>query len=303
MYKMRVRYKILVLLLLVTVTITPASTQEINARIIINSDKIQGNKQVFTSLEGALTEFVNNRRWTDATFHVNEKIDCTMTFIINERDGDNFKSELQLQARRPVYNSSYTTTLLNIRDTQLDFTYVEFTPLEYAENSLENNLTATVVYYIYLILGFDFDSFSPKGGSAFFQQALQIVNLAQSNPGWNGWKAFDNNRNRHAIITALTENNGDSMRDMWYTYHRKGLDEMVANADRGRTNIIQALPVLKEYKSARPVSILLQMFADAKLDEIVAIYSKANTQEKQDGYTMLFALYPTQGNRLEALKK
>jgi hypothetical protein len=278
--------------------------QEMNARITINSDKIQGtNKQVFTSLQNALMEFVNNRKWTDATFAANEKIDCTMTIIINEHTDNNFKSEIQIQARRPVYNSNYTTTTLNIQDKQLDFEYVEFSPLEYTNNTLESNLTTTIVYYIYLILGFDFDSFSPKGGTAFFQQARQIVNLAQSQPGWNGWKAFENDRNRYAVIMALTENTADVFREMWYSYHRKGLDEMAANADRGRTTILEALPALEQLKSVRPTSVLLQIFLDSKLDEVIAIYSKANAQEKQTGLKMLSNLYPTASTRLEALNK
>jgi hypothetical protein len=281
-----------------------ASAQEINARITINSDKIQGtNKQVYTSLQNTLTEFVNNRKWTDATFSANEKIDCTMTIVINEHTDNNFKSEIQVQARRPVYNSGYTTTLLNFQDRQLDFEYVEFSPLEYTNNTLESNLTATIVYYVYLILGLDFDSFSPKGGTDFFRQALQIVTLTQSQPGWNGWKAFESDRNRHAIITALTESAADSFREMWYNYHRKGLDEMAANADRGRTSILETLPALEQLKSARPSSVLLQIFSDAKLDEVIAIYSKANMQEKQAGFKMLSTLYPTSSTRLEALKK
>ncbi|GHU82413.1 DUF4835 domain-containing protein [Bacteroidia bacterium] len=281
-----------------------AEAQEMNARITINSDKIQGtNKQVFTSLQNSLMEFVNNRKWTDANFSVNEKIDCTMTIIVNEHTDNNFKTEIQVQARRPVYNSGYTTSTLNIQDRQLDFDYVEFSPLDYTANTLESNLTATIVYYIYLILGFDFDSFSPRGGTTFFQQAQQIVNLCQSQPGWNGWKAFDSNRNRHAIITAITENQGEGFRDMWYTYHRKGLDEMAANADRGRTTLLESLPALETLKSARPTSILLQMFSDAKLDEVVAVYSKANTQEKQAGLKMLSNLFPAASSRLEPLKK
>ncbi|MDR1556465.1 MAG: DUF4835 family protein [Tannerellaceae bacterium] len=288
--------------LLILTTAFAAVSQEINARITINSDKIQGtNKQVYTSLQNALMEFVNNRKWTDAAFAVNEKIDCTMNLIVNEHTDNSFKSEMLIQARRPVYNSGYTTTLLNFQDRQLDFEYVEFSPLEYTENTLESNLTATIVYYIYLILGFDFDSFSPQGGTAFFQQAQQIVNLAQSQPAWNGWKAFDNDRNRHAIITALTENTSETFREMWYNYHRKGLDEMAANADRGRTTILEALPALEQLKSARPSSVLLQLFSDAKLDEVIAIYSKANMQEKQAGRTMLSNLYPTASTRLEAL--
>lgn len=282
-----------------------AEAQELNARVTINHDKVQAtNKQVFGTLEKALTDFINTRRWTDATFALNERIDCSFTLIINEMPADNsFKGEIQIQARRPVYNSSYTTTLLNFRDTQLDFDYVEYEPLEYTENTLENNLTATVVFYIYLILGLDFDSFAPEGGNVFLQQTMQIVNLAQAQPSWTGWKAFDSNKNRHAVATALTENTAEEFRQLWYTYHRKALDEMAANPDRGRTSLLTALPALVTYKSARPTSVLLQMFADAKLDEIVSIYSKATAQEKQEGYKMLFNLYPTETTRLESLKK
>ena len=147
------------------------------------------------------------------------------------------------------------------------------------------------MFYIYVILGIDFDGFSPKGGSVFFQQAQQILTLAQSEPSWNGWKAFENDRNRHALITALTENQSEGYRQFWYDYYRKGLDEMVANADRGRTNILEALPALTALKSARPNSILLQVFSDTKLDELVAIYSKATTQEKQTSYKTLSNLF------------
>ena len=279
--------------------------QELNARITINSDQVQStNKQVFKTLQDALNDFVNNKKWTDAIFAMNERIDCSMTLIINEMVSDNsFKGEIQVQARRPVYNSGYTTTLLNYRDTELSFDYTEFEPLEYTENTLSSNLIATVVFYIYTILGLDFDSFSPKGGTAFLGQAMQIVSLAQAQPAWTGWKAFENDRNRHALATALTDNTSELFRDMWYNYHRKGLDEMAANPDRGRTTIIGLLPVLAQVKSARPTSPLLQMFADSKLDEVVLIYSKATTQEKQEGYKMLYNLYPALTTRMESLKK
>lgn len=277
--------------------------QELNARITVNGDKIaNANKSVFTTLQNALTEFINNRKWTDATFAVNERIDCSMTIIVNEMEESSFKGEIQVQARRPVYNSSYTTTLLNFRDQQFDFEYMEGEPLEYQENMLTGNLTATVVFYIYIILGLDFDSFSPLGGTAYIQQAQQIVSLAQSQ-SWSGWKAFDSNRNRHAVATALQDNASEAFRNLWYTYHRKGLDEMAANPDRGRTTIIEALPALQEVKKTRPTSVLLQMFSDAKLDEIVLIYSKATTQEKQSGYKLLQEIYPTETTRLEALQK
>ena len=299
--------KINKLLCLGLLSIAPALTeaQELNARVTINSDQVQAtNKQVFTTLQNALTEFINNKKWTDATFAVNERIECSMTILITEIVSDNsFKGEIQVQARRPVYNSSYTTSLLNHRDTEFSFDYTEFEPLEYTENVLNSNLIATVVFYIYTILGLDFDSFSPQGGSAFLQQAQQIVSLAQAQTSWTGWKAFENDRNRHALATALQDNTSEAFREMWYNYHRKGLDEMAANPDRGRTTIIGLLPVLEQVKSTRPTSPLLQMFADAKLDEVVLIYSKATTQEKQEGYKMLSNLYPALTNRMESLKQ
>ena len=278
--------------------------QELNARITVNGEKVAvANKQIFTTLQNALTEFVNNRRWTDATFAVNEKIDCNMTIIVNEMDETTFKSEIQVQARRPVYNSSYTTTLLNFRDQELEFEYTEGETLDYNSNTLTNNLTATVVFYVYLILGLDFDSFALQGGNTYIQQAQQIVNLAQSEMGWTGWKAFDSNRNRHAVVTALQDNASEAFRQMWYTYHLMGRDELAANADRGRTTIIEAISALQTVKQARPTSVLLQMFSDAKLDELIAIYSKATSQERQEGYKFLMDIYPAQSTRLEELKK
>ncbi len=277
--------------------------QELNARVTVNGDRIaNADKSVFTTLQNALTEFINNRRWTDATFAVNERIDCSMTIIVTEMENESFKGEIQIQSRRPVYNSSYTTTLLNFRDQDFDFEYLEGEPLEYQENMLTGNLTATVAFYIYIILGLDFDSFSPLGGTAYIQQAQQIVNLAQSQ-SWSGWKAFESTRNKHAVATALQDNASEAFRNLWYTYHRRGLDEMAANAARGRTTLIEALPALQDVKSARPTSILLQMFADAKLDEIVQIYSEATAQERQAGYKLLQEIYPAETNRLEALQK
>ncbi|MDR1331522.1 MAG: DUF4835 family protein [Tannerella sp.] len=281
-----------------------AQQSELNAHLTINSSKIQGtNAQIFTTLQTALNEFINNKKWTTATVALNERIDCTFTIILNEMTDDHFVGEIQIQARRPVFNSTYTTTIFNFRDTQFDFNYTEFEPLEYVENTLESNLTATVVFYIYVIMGLDFDSFSPRGGNAFLQEAQHIVSLAQSQMGWTGWKAFDSDRNRHALATALTENSSEPFRQFWYDYHRKGLDEMAGNPDRGRTNVLAVLPALTAFKSVRPNSVLLQMFSDAKLDEVAAIYSKATTQEKQEGYKMMTNLFPAESIRLEALKK
>jgi hypothetical protein len=277
--------------------------QELYATFTINSDKVQGtDKNIFNTLQSALTEFVNNKKWTTATFAQNERIECTFTIVVNSLDGNKFSCEIMVQGRRPVYNSSYTTTIFNFRDTEFDFEYTEFEPLEYMEGTLNSNLTATVIFYIYILLGFDFDSFALDGGKPFFEQAQQIVSLTQSQPSWNGWTAFGNKKNRHALATALTENQSEGFHTMWYNYHRKGLDEMAANADRGRTNIIAALPLLKDLKSARPNSILLQLFSDCKLDEAVLIYSKATLQEKQEGFKLFSSLFPASSTVYQSLK-
>ena len=279
-------------------------SQELNATLTVNSDKIQGSdKQIFNTLQRVLTEFINNKKWTTATFSQNERIDCNFTIVVNTMEGNRFSAEIQVSARRPVYNSNYYTTIFNYRDTEFDFEYTEFEPLEYTENTLNSNLTATIIFYIYIALGFDFASFAPNGGQPYFQQAQQIVTLAQSQPAWNGWTAFGNRRNRHALATALTETQGNVFHTMWYTYHRKGLDEMAANADRGRNNLISAIPALKELKSSRPNSILIQLFSDSKLDETVLIYSKATTQDKQEAIKLFTDLFPTETSRFETLKQ
>ncbi|MDR2627846.1 MAG: DUF4835 family protein [Dysgonamonadaceae bacterium] len=282
-----------------------AASQELNAKVTVNSDKITGtNKQVFKTLENLLAEFLNTQKWTAATFATTERIDCTFNVIINQQsDETNFNAELQITARRPVYNSTYTTNLFNYRDPQWDFSYIEGSPIEYRENRLENNLVAVLSFYAYVILGFDFDSFAPLGGSACFRAALQIATEAQSQISWTGWTPFEKPNSRHGIISALTDEGLNIYRNFWYTYHRRGLDEMSANPDRGRTTIINALPALKEAREARPGTILLQLFSDCKIDELTGIYSKATAQEKAGGYELLTALFPTMSNRLDAIKK
>ena len=301
---MKLYIYISVIVLLFTIHPTVKS-QELNARITVNSDKITStNKQVFTTLENALMEFVNTRKWTQASFSNNEKIDCSFNLIINEQSNEtSFTAELQITARRPVYNSTYITSIFNHRDTEVNFEYMENTPIEYIENRLESNLVATLSFYAYLILGLDFDSFAPSGGNPYFRMAQQIATEAQSYSRFSGWTPFERSNSRHGIITALTDEALKPYRNFWYTYHRKGLDEMAANADRGRTNIVEALPVLKDIRDARPNTVLLSMFADTKLDELVNIYSKANMQEKKAGYDLLNSLYPSMSDRLAPLKK
>lgn len=278
---------------------------ELNARVVVNHANIQGSgyEQLFKNMETQLTEFLNNRRWTDASFAFNERIECLFTLVVNEMPAEtSFKGELQIQGRRPVYNSAYSTTLFNWRDTQFEFEYIEMEPLEFNPTRLTSNLTATLAFYVYMILGLDFDSYSLEGGTAFYQQAQEIVHMAQSQPSWVGWKAFDTKRNRHTLITGLTDNTSGKFREFWYHYHRKGLDEMAAHVERGRINTITNLRELQALYKAKPASVLLQLFADAKLDEVLGVYSQATTAEKEEGYRLFSSIYPGLTTRLQALK-
>ena len=279
--------------------------QELNATVTVNSDRIQGtNKNVFTAMQRSLNQFINGNKWSNATFANNERIDCTFTLTIMEQTTEtSFKAELFIMARRPVYNSTYVTTILNYRDTRVEFEYTENAQLEIVQMSINNNLVAIVAFYCNLILAMDFDSFSSLGGSIFYRQALTIAMQAQSNSSWTGWSAFDDRRSRTSIINAYMDESIKPFREMWYTYHRRSLDEMAANPDRGRTTLLNVIPVLKDIRNIRNSEILLQMFSDCKLNEIVSIASKANAEEKKSVYDLLQSVFPAASTQYESLKK
>jgi hypothetical protein len=285
-------------------TATTLQAQELNARVSVNSERIQGtNRNVFTTMERALNQFINTTRWSAATFAANERIDCSFTVVILEQPADNsFRAELLVQSSRPVYNASYITTLFNYRDTNFDFEYTENATVQMQQGSLNSNLEAVIAFYANLILALDFDSFSPMGGSAFFRQAQQIANTAQS-AGWTGWSAFDDSKSRGSMIAAWMDESLKACHELWYTYHRKGLDEMAANPDRARITILNSIPALKEMRQIRSSERLLQLFADAKLDEVVSIAEKANPDEKKELYDLLRTVYPSMSLQLEPLKK
>ena len=280
------------------------SAQELNCRVTVNSDKIQGtDKQRFTEMQKTVTEFMNNQKWSSYSMSNPERIECSFYITINEMPQENqFRAELQIQAARPVYNTSYLTTTFNFRDPSLEFYFNNYDVLEFNEVTLSNNLTAVLAFYAYIVLGLDFDSFSLYGGTPFFEAAMNLVNQAQSfvEPGW---KSFDSNNNRHAVASAYTDERLKVYRQMWYTYHRLGLDDMGVNVERGRAKITAALPALKEAYDARPISVVFPIFNGAKTDEILNIYSKATDDEKATVYKIMNDIYPTLSNRLDALKR
>ena len=280
--------------------------EELNCNVEINSQKVSNaNKEIFNTLQEAIGEYMNTTQWTDAQFYNNEKIECKLFFNIStyEESTGKMEGELTIQSSRPVYNSSYTTTLINFKDTKITFLYQENDPLVFNEMEMQSNLTAILNFWAYMIIAVDFDSFALNGGDPYYEKAAQVVRLAQSS-GETGWKAFEDDRNRSAVLSAYTDKSTSAIRDILYNYHRMGLDQMVVSVDKGRQVITQCVTVeLKKVYDANSMSVALSMFKDAKLDEIVNIYSKANTTEKENVYESLYQLYPADSQRLAKIKE
>ncbi len=288
-----------VALLLLTPVI---KAQELNCSVEINVDQIEGtNRSRFETLQQAITEYMNSTVFTPAQFAPNEKIECRLYFTIKEMDGDIAKGDLQIQSSRPVYNSSYTTTLLNFKDTKIDFSYQEGDPLNFNLSNWEGQLTGLLNFYAYLILAIDFDSFSPHGGDSYWDKVAQIVQMGQSS-GEVGWKAFEDTKNRSAVSAAFTDASTSGIRDLYYQYHRQGLDEMSTAPDKGRAGITESISILQKIFDAAPMSVGLSIFKDTKMDELVNVYSKAPAEERTRVYNVLQGMYPTEQSRLEQIK-
>lgn len=284
----------------------PMQAQELNCTVRVNHSQIQGtNNGVFETLEKTIADFMNNRAWTDLQYSKEERINCTLTFTIKQykADENRFTGELLFQVSRPVFNSTYNSTIFSRNDTEISFTYAEGQPLEYNENYLDDNLTAILAYYAYLFIGMDLDTFSPKGGTEVLHRVERIVSEAQ-NFSEPGWKAFGNTKNRHAIINDYMESSMEPFRQLMYKYHRQGLDEMASNVDRGRTAITESIEMLKEAYDNRPLSLLPQIFTDFKRDELVNIYrGHGNSKEKDSVYEILLKINATQNNEWKKIQK
>lgn len=295
-------YKFLILLCLISGALS-MNAQELMCTVEVNSSSIEGtNKSVFETLQQSISDYLNETKWSNAVFSPNEKIECRFFLTVKEYTGDRIKGELQVQLSRPVFNSTYTTTLFNFKDTKIEFDYREGEPLIFNENTWTNNLTGILDYYAYLLLALDFDSFSPKGGQPFFDKATTVVQQAQSS-GEVGWRAFEDTRNRSAVLSVFTDANTSGMRDLLYQYHRRGLDEMATSPDKGRASITETLQNVKDVYDHSPMSVGLALFRDAKLDELVNIYSKAPQTEREKVYELLQPIYPTDREQLEKIRR
>lgn len=301
------RIRLICLYALLIVATASAGAQELIAKITINHNQIQGtDASVFDNLKETLEQFVNDRQWTDYQFQKNERIVCNFNITVTKYDqsSNKFTCNALIQANRPVYNSAYNTTLYNNKDNDFNFEFAQFDQLNFNEEQIDNQLTALFAYYAYLIIGLNLDSFSPMGGEDILQRCMNLTNNAQ-NLDFPGWKAFDNNRNRYALIADYLDGAMQPFRQLQYDYYRKGLDEMANNAERGRTEITTTLEEnLKKARENKPLSLLPQIWTDYKKDELANIYKGKGTQkEKETIYELLFSINPSQNNAWDKIKE
>ena len=282
-----------------------ASAQELNPTLTINTSKIQGtDKDVFKSLEGALKQFLTNQVWTEYHFAENERIQCNFNLTVNKYDAQTGKMscDLSVQSSRPVYGSSYNTTVFNFRDTEVEFTYTEQDRIEYTPGiTPDNNLTAIMAYYCMLIIGLDFDTMSLNGGTDILRQVENIAAGSQSLG--SGWRSFDSGANRYSIINDYMNGSMSVFRQLQYKYHRLGLDDMSANADRGRATITESLALLGQAKQAKSTSALPVLFTEIKKNELISIYSTGIDKEKQQVKDLLSYVNPSLSNDWNSIKK
>jgi hypothetical protein len=279
--------------------------QELRCNIQVNSSQIQGtNKQVFQTLQNALYEFMNNTAWTKHVYSNEERIDCNILINIQDHSGDEFKGSIQIQSRRPVFNTSYSSTILNYKDNDLKFNYVEFEPLEFSVNEHMSNLTSILAYYAYIIIGLDYDTFSMLGGTEYFQNAEKIVTNATNAPE-KGWKAFESRKNRYWLVENILNDRYKGMREFLYRYHRLGLDVMESKEATGREEIASTLDLLQKIYRQKPDPYLFyyDLILSAKSDELVNVFSESFMAEADRVYKILVEIDPTHSDSYKKIKE
>ena len=296
------------LTILLTTLLLPlsAAAQELNAKVIINREQVSNTKSgVFDALEKAATQLLNEHAWTNIKFREMERIQCTFNITIDtySETDNSFKGSLLVACVRPVYNSSYTTTVWNMNDKDFDFNFQEFDQLEWRPEQVDNNLTAMLAYWAYMIIGLDLDSMAPMAGTEVLQQAMDVCNNAEG-LGYKGWKAFDDTKNRFAIVNDYLDGAMEKFRQLQYAYYRNGLDHMAEDSEAARTAIAEAVKLLKESHEDKSLSQLPQIFTDFKRDELVSIFTgKGTSEEREAVYDILFSINPSQNTYWEKIKQ
>lgn len=294
----------IILLIFISLSFRALSAQELNCMISVVSQQVQGsNRDIYDNLQKAMMEFVNNQNWTDHIFKDEERIQCQLMFNISDRVSDNeFVGTLQIQSSRPIFGTSQTTVLLNYRDNDIHFKYDDFEPLRFNETQFTSNLVSLLAYYVNVILGLDYDSFAPEGGSLFFQRAEAIKNNAQ-NAAETGWKAFEGTKNRYWLIENLLNDKYRAVRSCLYRYHRMGLDRLVERTDEARSEIADALIELRPAYRENPTAMIFQVFFTAKSDEIINIFSESFPDEKNRVISALKEIDPANTAKWDRIAK
>lgn len=282
--------------------------QELNCSVQVSAQKIQGsNRQVFQAMQKSIYEFMNSTVWTGNVFSFSERIDCNILINLTEQlSADEFRGTIQIQSRRPAYNTTYNTTMLNFVDNSFQFRYVEFEPLEFDPNTYRSNLTSVLAYYAYIMIGFDYDSFSPNGGQPFFELAEKIVNNAQNAPV-PGWKPYDGsrNRNRYWLSKNILDRQYANVRRFIYDYHIKGLDMLESRPTESRTGMVETLRLLQDVYRRRPDPFMyyLTIVLDAKSDELINVFSEAFPEEKSRVVQILTEIDPANKTKYEKIQQ
>ncbi len=279
--------------------------QELNSIVTINvGPKIQTtDRNVFRDMKNALQQFLNTRKWTNDAFQTHEKINCSLLININEMPSIGiFSASVQVQSARPIYNSSYTSLLLNFADRDWEFEYIESQPLEYNDNNYINNLTSMLAFYAYLVIGMDYDSFNELGGTPYFQKALTVVNNAQSS-NRPGWQALGSNRNRYWLVENLINPQMVDVRRSVYSYHRLGLDTFEKTPDKSREIILKGLKDVKKARDINPNAILVVSFFDAKSKELANIFSDGSLPVRREAYDIIVSMDPSNRSSYDKIIK
>lgn len=283
---------------------TRTFSQDIYARVQIAAPLLQNtNERTLDALSLSISDFLNTRKWSSNNFQVSERIECNFIITITEWDGSSsFKAEAQIQSSRPIFGTSYNSTVFNINDKDFDFIYSEGQAVEFSDQNYINNLSSLLAFYAYVIVGMDYDTFSKFGGTDYYNKAQVVLNNTQSSPN-KGWKAFENLKNRFWLIENLQNRAYNPIRETLYTYHRQGLDVMSDNLTKGRKAIISTLSQLQKIDKQKQGSILNQLFFTAKADEFVNVLRSADPQDKVKAYNTLSEIDPTNASKYESLKK
>lgn len=295
--------KLLLILVTVIGLLTTGKAQELKCDVRVNANQVEGSdRTVYQSMQTSLYEFINNTKFTEINFRQNEKIDCSILVNIKSRENDYFSAEINIALSRPVYKSNYNSPMFNYIDRKVYFEYMDGQPLDFNPNSY-SPLTSTIAYYVYVLLGLDFDSFSPYGGDPFFAMAESIASTAPQDPGTdNGWNSTGR-QNRYALINDINNQSYRPLRQFIYEYHRLGMDVMSEKPDEGRETILSSLSHLQNVYERNSMCFFLQLITETKRDEIIQVFSQGNQKEKTMAANIMKAIDPSQSSRYDAILK